>query len=179
MTSLHLVFVGERRYSHTPAVKPASADDHSPPLTVYSLLSTSYSQLEGVKLLFFVFLYTCTTYQNKTQFQLNFKNNNHNNKSQIKLKKIIYIPSVLKPNLDLLGLDVGENRTFSDELLAAHRTWFRTIMIKSFKSFNLFRCISNILPVVHLHLVVAVHVLAARTHRHHCVTADNQKQHQI
>lgn len=61
------------------------------------------------------------------------------------------VPSILEPNFDLLRFNVREDRTFSDKLLTAHWTWFRTIMIKPLKGFNLLRCIPDILSVIQHH----------------------------
>jgi hypothetical protein len=58
--SLHFVSVGGSNYSHIPAVTPAFAAYHSPPLTAYSLLLISYSQLEAAMPLFSASLYICT-----------------------------------------------------------------------------------------------------------------------
>lgn len=43
---------------------------------------------------------------------------------------------------------MGENRVFTNKLLAAHWTGLWTLMIQPFKSFNLLRCITDILPVI-------------------------------
>ena len=47
INSLHSEFVGGNNRSRTPAVTPVSATYHSLPLTAYSWLSASYSQLGG------------------------------------------------------------------------------------------------------------------------------------
>ena len=65
---------------------------------------------------------------------------------------LVNLPSVLEPNLDLFGFDVGENGTLSDELLTAKRTWFWTFMVEPLQCFHLFRCVPNVLAVVQCHL---------------------------
>ena len=47
------------------------------------------------------------------------------------------IPSVLEPNFDLLRLDVGENGTLPDKLLAAHGAGLGAVMVEPFESLNL------------------------------------------
>lgn len=74
------------------------------------------------------------------------------------------VPSVLEPNLDLLRLNIGENGTLSDELLAAQGTGFGAFMVKPLKCFHLFWCVPHILPVIHCHLAP---FFASWTHRHH------------
>jgi len=54
------VSAGGSNYSHTPAVTPAFATYRSPPLTTYSLLSISYSQLAAAMPLSSASLYICT-----------------------------------------------------------------------------------------------------------------------
>jgi len=63
------------------------------------------------------------------------------------------IPSVLEPNFDLLRLDVGENGTLPDKLLAAHGAWLGAVMVEPFKSLNLLRRVPHILAVIHLQLI--------------------------
>ena len=60
----------------------------------------------------------------------------------------ICIPSVLEPNFDLFGLNVGEDRALADELLAANGAGFGAVMIEPLEGLNLLRCITDILPVV-------------------------------
>lgn len=74
------------------------------------------------------------------------------------------LPSVLEPNLDLFGFDVGENGALSYELLAAEGTWFGAFMVEPFECFHLFGCIADVLAVVHCHLGP---IFAGRTHSHH------------
>ena len=72
------------------------------------------------------------------------------------------IPSVLKPNFDLFGLDVGENRAFPDKLLPANGTGFGALVIEPLKGFNLLRRVTDIFPVVHHSLTI----LAGHCHHH-------------
>jgi len=48
----------------------------------------------------------------------------------------------------LLRLNVGENRTLTNELLAANGTGFGAVMIKPLEGFNLLRRVTDIFPVI-------------------------------
>jgi len=49
----------------------------------------------------------------------------------------------------LFGLNVGENGALEYELLAANGTRFGAIVIEPLQGFNLLRCVTDILPVIH------------------------------
>ncbi|KAL0695709.1 hypothetical protein Bca4012_062889 [Brassica carinata] len=38
-----------------------------------------------------------------------------------------FVPPVLKPNLDLLMLNIGQGETFTDQLFSPERGWLRTL----------------------------------------------------
>lgn len=67
-------------------------------------------------------------------------------------------PSILKPDFDLLGLNVGKDRTILDELLAAYRAWFGTFMVYPLQSLHLLVCISHIFSR-HIHARIFLHCL--------------------
>ena len=46
-------------------------------------------------------------------------------------------PAILKPDFDLLGLNISQNGTLSDQLLPAQRAWLRALGVNSFKSLHL------------------------------------------
>ena len=57
------------------------------------------------------------------------------------------IPPVLKPDLDLLRLDVGQNGTFTDQLLTPERAWLRTLGVDTLQGLYLLRRVPNVLTV--------------------------------
>ena len=59
------------------------------------------------------------------------------------------IPAILEPDLDLLGFDVGENRAFANELLAAHGARFRALSVHSLERIHLLCSIADVLSAVH------------------------------
>lgn len=81
--------------------------------------------------------------------ELKLKTYNHGINSKIAFLLLERIPSILEPNFDLPRLNVRENGTLTYELLTANRTGFRAFMIKPLESFNLLRCITDILSVIH------------------------------
>lgn len=91
------------------------------------------------------------------QQKLNLTLKGSKKKGLIKLK----IPSILKPDFDLLRLDIGENGALSDQLLATNGTGFRTFVIEPLKGFNLLRCVSNVFTVVDTMFVT---ILAGHSH---------------
>jgi hypothetical protein len=57
--------------------------------------------------------------------------------------------SILEPDFDLLGLDVGKDWTFSDELLATEGAGLGAVVVEAFQSFHLFRSVPNVLARFH------------------------------
>jgi hypothetical protein len=63
------------------------------------------------------------------------------------------IPSVLEPNFDLFGLDVGENGALPYKLLAAHGAGFWAVVVEPFERLNLLGRVPHILTVIHSILI--------------------------
>lgn len=80
------------------------------------------------------------------------------------------IPPILKPNFNLLGLNVGEDRALSDQLLPAKRARLRALMIQPLKGFDLLRSVSNVLSGVHSSLR-----FFARSNSHHLSTVSKNR----
>lgn len=59
-------------------------------------------------------------------------------------------PSILEPNFDLFGFNVGKYGALSDELLPPQGTWLRAFSIDPLQSLNLLWCVPHILAWIHL-----------------------------
>lgn len=70
----------------------------------------------------------------------------------------------MEPNFDLLGLDVGENRTFPYKLLTSHGAGFGAVVVEPLECLNLLGRVPHILAVIQYLLIT---ILARRTHTHH------------
>jgi hypothetical protein len=53
-------------------------------------------------------------------------------------------PSVLEPDFDLLGFNVGKDRAVLDELLASDRAGLGALMVHTLQSLHLLICVANI-----------------------------------
>lgn len=80
------------------------------------------------------------------------------------------IPPVLKPNFDLLRLNVSKDRTLPDQLLSSQRTRFRALGVDSLKRLHLLRRVPHILAgrikVLVDTTTAALPVLLSNHHRH-------------
>jgi hypothetical protein len=123
-------------------VKPVSTADRFPPSTACSLQQVSYSQSEAQKPLFSASPYTCSKRKRR-------KSNQTSKKPKPFFTQQIQnfeIPSILKPNLNLLGFNVGQNRILLNQLLPTHGTWLGAFHVNLFQSFNLFSSVPHIFP---------------------------------
>ncbi len=53
-------------------------------------------------------------------------------------------PSVLEPDFDLLGFNVGKDRAVLDKLLASDRAGLGALMVHTLQSLHLLICVANI-----------------------------------
>lgn len=78
----------------------------------------------------------------------------------------IKLPSVLKPDFDLLGFNIGQKGAFSDQLLTAERRGFRTFWVNALQCLHLLRRVPYILPAAIQMPIYIVTTLMAIRHRH-------------
>lgn len=132
MEYLHSESVDERRCSHRQAERLVSAAYRSPPSKACSWPSVSCSQPAISTPLSSASLYICNQ-QTKTHIYIYIHIYIYRYTTERERERKIYIhiniPAVLEPDLDLLRLDVGEDRAFADELLAAHGAGLGTVMV--------------------------------------------------
>ncbi|RRT76348.1 hypothetical protein B296_00018591 [Ensete ventricosum] len=78
------------------------------------------------------------------------------------------LPSVLEPDLDLLRLDVGEDRTFPYELLPSQGARLRALAVDPLERLHLLRRVPHVLPRIHRRSLLQPlpHLLPAYNHRH-------------
>jgi hypothetical protein len=99
----------------------------------------------------------------------------------MKPRKIV-IPAILEPDLDLLGLDVGENGALSDQLLPAQRAGLGALSIDSLERLHLLSRVPHILASVKVVIVpadaptAALSVMLSHSHRHFCVSPTPQSR---
>lgn len=62
--------------------------------------------------------------------------------------------AVLKPDFDLFGLNVAENRTLPNELLPSQGAGLWAFRVDPLQGLNLLWCISHVLTTIHLLVVV-------------------------
>jgi len=90
------------------------------------------------------------------------------------VSKWINVPAVLKPDFDLFGLNVRENRTLSNKLLSSQRTRLRTFCIHSLQCLNLLRCIPHILTWIHV-LVLTVYRKRHKNQQKHLIKENQHR----
>lgn len=56
----------------------------------------------------------------------------------------------MEPDFDLFGFNIRQNWTFSNQLLPAQRTRFRTLSINPFQCFDLLSCVTDIFSSIHM-----------------------------
>ena len=83
---------------------------------------------------------------------------------------MLSLPAILKPDFDLLGLDVGQNGTLADQLLPPQRARLRTLSINPFEGLDLLGRVPDIFSASGEMLVDAttatLSVLLRHYHRH-------------
>lgn len=79
------------------------------------------------------------------------------------------IPAILEPDLDLLGLDVGENGALSNQLLSTQRAGLWALRIDSLERLNLLSCVPYILASIKVPTdtpTATLSVLLSHSHSH-------------
>jgi len=77
------------------------------------------------------------------------------------------LPPILKPNLDLLRLNVGQNRALPNQLLPSQWTRLRAFHINLFQSFNLFSSVPHIFARrIKVSLNAVISLLLCNSHSH-------------
>lgn len=80
------------------------------------------------------------------------------------------LPTVLKPDFDLFGLDVRKNGTLPDQLLAPERAGLWTLGIDSLESFDLLGGVPDILSGIEVFVYAtptAALSVMSHSHRHY------------
>jgi hypothetical protein len=62
----------------------------------------------------------------------------------------LYVPAVLEPDLDLLGLDVAEDGAVPDKLLPAQRGGLGALVVHALQRLHLLRRVPHVLARVHV-----------------------------
>lgn len=79
---------------------------------------------------------------------------------------LVNIPSILEPDFDLFGLDVGKDGALTNQLLPPHRARLGALRVHSLQCLHLLRRVPHVLPrAVHMPLQSAA-ALGARPHHH-------------
>lgn len=76
------------------------------------------------------------------------------------------LPTILEPNFDLLGLDVGKNGTLSDQLLPSQGAGLGALSINPFEGFNLLSRVSYIFPGIKVLINTPTAVFSVLSHSH-------------
>lgn len=82
------------------------------------------------------------------------------------------IPPILKPNFNLLRLDVGEGGAFPDELLPPQWARFWAFTVDSLEGFDLLRCVPDIFSLISRH-----NPFVSRSHSYHVPNNSANKGH--
>jgi hypothetical protein len=85
----------------------------------------------------------------------------------------LYVPAVLEPDLDLLGLDVAEDGAVPDELLPAQRGWLGALAVDALQRLHLLRRVPHVLARVHVRRRGGGG--APRHRRHSCCTGPRKR----